>query len=211
MKIVLLGAPGSGKGTQAENITDWLGVPVVSTGNILRAAIRGGTEVGLKARAFVDAGRLVPDDIVVEIVRERLAQPDCAKGCILDGFPRTIAQAEALDKAGVSLDIVLSLEVADSDIEERMTGRRVCPDCGASFHIKYNPPSREGLCDSCGAALVCREDDSPATVRSRLATYHEQTEPLKGYYERCGLLRTVVGHENLEVTTQRTREALALV
>ena len=210
MKIVLLGAPGSGKGTQAEKISDRLGIPAISTGNILRSAIREGTEVGIKARTFVEAGQLVPDDLVVSLVRERLEQPDCQKGFILDGFPRTIAQAEVLGGAGVELDAVLSLEVPDSEIEERMTGRRVCPDCGASFHLRHNPPSREGLCDSCGAVIVIRADDAPETVRSRLLTYHEQTEPLKGFFERAGKLRMVVGGGMAE-TTERVWEALGVI
>ena len=184
MKLILLGAPGAGKGTQAEILSAKLGVPAVSTGNILRAAIKEGTPTGLEAKRYMDAGRLVPDPVIIGIVADRLAKPDCAKGFILDGVPRTVGQAEALDAAGVTFDHVLSIEISDGEIEERMSGRRVCQNCGAPYHVKARPPKREGVCDACGGQLVQREDDQAETVRKRLAVYHEETEPLKGFYDQ---------------------------
>ena len=208
MKLILLGAPGAGKGTQAEILSAKLGIPTISTGNILRAAVQEGTPVGLAAKEYMDAGKLVPDNVIIDIVAERLAKPDCANGFILDGVPRTIAQAEALDQHGVTFDHVLSIEISDSEIEERMEGRRVCGKCGASYHIKARPPKQEGVCDACGAALIQRDDDKPDTVRHRLEVYHGQTEPLKGYYQAKGLLTLVENRPTIEATTQAIMEAL---
>ena len=210
MKLILLGAPGAGKGTQAEILSAKLGIPTISTGNILRAAVQEGTPVGLAAKEYMDAGKLVPDNVIIDIVAERLAKPDCANGFILDGVPRTIAQAEALDQHGVTFDHVLSIEISDSEIEERMEGRRVCGRCGASYHIKARPPKQEGVCDACGAALIQRDDDKPDTVRHRLEVYHGQTEPLKGYYEGKGILFPVANQATIEKTTQVILEALGL-
>lgn len=210
MKLILLGAPGAGKGTQAEILSAKLGIPTISTGNILRAAVQEGTPVGLAAKEYMDAGKLVPDNVIIDIVAERLAKPDCANGFILDGVPRTIAQAEALDQHGVTFDHVLSIEISDSEIEERMEGRRVCGKCGASYHIKARPPKQEGVCDACGAALIQRDDDKPDTVRHRLEVYHGQTEPLKGYYEGKGILSPVANQATIEKTTQVILEALGL-
>ena len=184
MKLILLGAPGAGKGTQAELICERLSIPTISTGNMIREAMKNGTEMGAKAKAFVDAGNLVPDEVVIGIIKERLANDDCANGFILDGFPRTIPQAEALDNMGIEIDTVLSIEVADEKIVKRMSGRRVCEKCGASYHLEYKKSKVDGICDACGGNLVCRKDDAPETVLDRLKVYHEQTEPLKGYYEK---------------------------
>ena len=208
MKLILLGAPGAGKGTQAEVLCQKLGIPTISTGNILRAAIQAGTPVGLQAKSFMDAGKLVPDEVIIQIVAQRIAQSDCAEGFILDGVPRTIAQAEALDAAGVRFDRVLSLEITDQEIEERMSGRRVCSKCGASFHIHARPTKVEGVCDNCGGPVVQRDDDKPETVRHRLEVYHQQTEPLKDYYQAKGLLTLVDNRPTIEATTQAIMEAL---
>ncbi len=208
MKLILLGAPGAGKGTQAEVLCQKLGIPTISTGNMLRTAIQEGTPVGLQAKSFMDAGKLVPDEVIIQIVAQRIAQPDCAAGFILDGVPRTIAQAEALDAAGVRFDRVLSLEITDQEIEERMSGRRVCSKCGASFHIHARPTKAEGVCDNCGGPVVQRDDDKPETVRHRLEVYHQQTEPLKGYYQAKGLLTLVENRPTIEATTQAIMEAL---
>ena len=208
MKLILLGAPGAGKGTQAEVFCQKLGIPTISTGNILRAAIQEGTPVGLQAKSFMDAGKLVPDEVIIQIVAQRIAQSDCAEGFILDGVPRTIAQAEALDAAGVRFDRVLSLEITDQEIEERMSGRRVCSKCGASFHIHARPTKVEGVCDNCGGPVVQRDDDKPETVRHRLEVYHQQTEPLKDYYQAKGLLTLVDNRPTIEATTQAIMEAL---
>lgn len=208
MIIILMGAPGSGKGTQAENIVGKYGIPAISTGNMLREAIKNNTELGEKAKGFLDEGKLVPDELIVSIVKTRVEQPDCEKGCILDGFPRTVKQAEALSDMGVNVDVVLSLEVSDDIITGRMAGRRVCPKCGLSYHLQYNPTAREGVCNGCDTVLIQREDDRPETVRARLAVYHSETEPIKGYYQRLGLLKTVVSNNDLEATTRRTLEAL---
>ena len=210
MKLILLGAPGAGKGTQAEVLSAKLNIPTISTGNILRAAIKDGTPTGLKAKSYMDNGQLVPDEVVIAIVAERLAQEDCANGFILDGMPRTLPQAEALDKAGVKLDHVLSIEISDEEIEQRMSGRRVCAQCGASYHIVAQPTKVEGVCDSCGGPVVLRDDDKPETVRQRLAVYHEQTEPLKGYYQSKGLLSSVDNQPTIEATTKVILEALGL-
>lgn len=208
MKLILLGAPGAGKGTQAEVLCQKLGIPTISTGNMLRTAIQEGTPVGLQAKSFMDAGKLVPDEVIIQIVAQRIAQPDCAAGFILDGVPRTIAQAEALDAAGVRFDRVLSPEITDQEIEERMSGRQVCSKCGASFHIHARPTKAEGVCDNCGGPVVQRDDDKPETVRHRLEVYHQQTEPLKGYYQAKGLLTLVENRPTIEATTQAIMEAL---
>lgn len=210
MKLILLGAPGAGKGTQAELICERLNIPAISTGNMIREAMKNGTEMGKKAKAFVDAGNLVPDEVVIGIIKERLSEKDCANGFILDGFPRTIPQAEALDKMGVDIDTVLSIEVADEKIVKRMSGRRVCESCGASYHTEYKKPEREGVCNSCGGNLICRKDDAPETVFDRLNVYHEQTEPLKDYYEKTGKLKTVEGQEELSDTTALVFKALGI-
>lgn len=210
MKIILLGPPGSGKGTQAENIRLRLGIPSISTGQLLREAIKEGAEIGLKAKSYIDAGQLVPDEIVVGMVKERTSLPDCQKGYILDGFPRNIAQAEALEEIGVSLDAVISIEVSDEEIVRRMSGRRVCPGCGQTYHTVFNPPEREGVCGACAMELTIRSDDAPETVKERLKAYHAATEPLKGYYERKGKLKTIVSQEEVSKTTQRMMDALGL-
>ena len=208
MKLILLGAPGAGKGTQAEILCKKLSIPTISTGNILRAAIKEGTPTGLKAKSFIDAGALVPDEVIIGIVDERLSQPDCQKGYILDGVPRTIAQAEALEKAGIVFDAVVSIEIADEEIMERLSGRRVCESCGASYHLVAVPPKQEGVCDSCGGKLVQRKDDAPETVKARLEVYHMETEPLKAFYEKRGLLKPVENQRTVEGTTQAILHAL---
>lgn len=208
MKLILLGAPGAGKGTQAEKICEKLSIPAISTGNIIREALKNGTEMGLKAKSFIDAGQLVPDEVVIGIIKDRLAQNDCANGFILDGFPRTIPQAEALDEMGVEIDKVIDIEVPDEKITARMSGRRVCKECGASYHLLYKKPDKEGICNLCGGELVQRKDDHPDTVLDRLKVYHEQTEPLKDFYAKKGKLRIVEGQENVEDTTAATFRAL---
>ena len=210
MNLILLGAPGAGKGTQAELLIEKLGIPSISTGNMLREAIANGTETGLKAKSYMDNGLLVPDEVILGIVAERVAQPDCSRGFILDGVPRTLAQAEALEAKGVRIDHVVSIEIDDSVIEGRMTGRRVCTKCGATYHITVNPPKQEGICDSCGGALVLRTDDAPETVRNRLEVYHAQTEPLKDYYGKRGLLREVAGNGDIDSITAAVMEAMGL-
>ena len=209
MKIIFLGAPGAGKGTQAELVSARLGIPTISTGAIIREAIKSSTDLGQKAKNYIDSGALVPDDVVIGIVKERIAESDCKNGFILDGFPRTVPQAEALDQMGVDLSAVVSLEVSDEDIIERMSGRRVCAKCGRSYHAKYKPSKCGEYCE-CGEKLTVRSDDAPDVVRSRLAVYHDSTEPLKAYYESKGLLRTVIGAELVEDTTARTFEALGI-
>ena len=208
MKLILLGAPGAGKGTQAEVICEKLNIPAISTGNIIREALANGTEMGLKAKSFIDAGQLVPDEVVIGIIKDRLAKDDCANGFILDGFPRTIPQAEALDAMGVDIDRVIDIEVPDEKIVARMSGRRVCKACGASYHLEYKVPRKEGVCDACGAELVQRKDDHPDTVLDRLAVYHKQTEPLKDYYSKKGILHIVEGQEEVADTTALTLKAL---
>jgi len=208
MKLILLGAPGAGKGTQAEIISAKLGIPTISTGNILREAVRNETEVGLRAKSYMDQGQLVPDEVIIGIVRERVAREDCRNGFILDGMPRTIPQAEALEEAGVSFDHVVSIEVADEVIEKRMTGRRVCAACGASFHITAHPPKTEGVCDNCGGALAVRGDDAPETVKNRLRVFHEQTEALKGYYQKLGRLELVDGDQPIAEITRAILSAV---
>lgn len=208
MKLILLGAPGAGKGTQAEVICDKLGIPAVSTGNIIREALRNSTELGLKAKSYMDSGALVPDEVVIEIIRERLAKDDCANGFILDGFPRTVPQAEALDRMGIMIDRVIDIEVPDEKIEARMSGRRVCEKCGASYHILYKQSKDGETCDLCEGKLMQRKDDAPETVRERLRVYHEQTEPLKDYYTKTGKLKIVIGQEEVADTTRETLKAL---
>lgn len=210
MRLILLGAPGAGKGTQAELICEKLSIPTISTGNIIREAMKNATEMGLKAKSFVDAGNLVPDEVVIGIIKERLSKDDCKNGFILDGFPRTIPQAEALDNMGISIDKVLSIEVTDENIIRRMSGRRVCPDCGASYHIEYKKPVKEGICNQCNASLIIRKDDKPETVIDRLKVYHDQTEPLKDFYAKKGKLLIVEGQEELADTTKLTFEALGI-
>ena len=207
MKIIFLGAPGAGKGTQADIVAEKLGIPTVSTGVIIREALKCGSEMGLKAKKFIEAGALVPDDVVIGIIKERLAKSDCQKGFILDGFPRTVPQAEALDAMGVRIDAVLNIEVADETIIERMSGRRVC-SCGASYHVVFNPPKVENVCDNCGTALMIRADDAAETVKNRLVTFHTRTEPLKAYYAEKGLLVSVEGQECVADTTALVLRAL---
>ena len=208
MKIILLGAPGAGKGTQAEKISEALNIPQISTGNIIREALKSGSEIGLKAKEYIESGKLVPDEVVIGIIQDRIAKEDCANGFILDGFPRTIAQAEALDNMGISIDRVLDINVADDVIASRLSGRRVCEACGSSYHILSKKPTVEGVCDKCGGTLIQRKDDHPDTVADRLKVYHEQTEPLKAYYEKKGLLRVVDGQDTVADTTYRTFCAL---
>ena len=208
MKIILLGAPGAGKGTQADIISAKLGIPTISTGNILRAAVKAGTPIGLEAKRYMDAGKLVPDEVIIGIIQERLAQPDCQNGFILDGVPRTIAQAEALEQHGISFDAVLSLEIADDVISARLTGRRTCHACGATYHVVTAPPKSEGVCDKCGGALEQRKDDLPETVRHRLEVYHTETEPLKDFYAAKGVLMSVPDLGGIGETNQRIMELL---
>ncbi len=208
MNLILLGAPGAGKGTQAEVICEHLRIPAISTGNIIREALSAGTELGRKAKSFMDEGKLVPDDVVIAIIKERLSKPDCQNGFILDGFPRTVPQAEALDEMGVRIDKVIDIEVADEKIQQRLSGRRVCGACGSSYHILYKPSSQEGVCNKCGGALIQRKDDHPDTIKQRLHVYHEQTEPLKDYYAKAGKLTVVEGQEEVADTTKLTLAAL---
>ena len=208
MNLILLGAPGAGKGTQAEVISEALSIPQISTGNMLREAVKNGTEYGLKAKAAMDSGALVSDEIVIGILKDRIAQDDCKGGFILDGFPRTVPQAEALDAMGVTIDKVLEIYVPDETIQARVSGRRVCEGCGATYHIQYKPSKVVGVCDKCGAKTIIRKDDQPATVLDRLAVYHKQTEPLKEYYAKQGKLETVVGQEEVADTTKLTLKAV---
>lgn len=210
MRLILLGAPGAGKGTQAEILSKLLNIPTISTGNILRAAMKKGTPVGLKAKEYVDSGRLVPDDVIIGIIKERLAQDDCSNGYILDGVPRTIPQAQAMEEMGVAVDCALSIEIEDQVIIERMSGRRTCKDCSQTFHIVSNPPKTEGVCDFCGGELTIRKDDAPETVKARLDTYHKETEPLKGFYDKLGKLKTVENQPSIEATTNVIRKALGI-
>jgi adenylate kinase len=208
MNIILLGAPGAGKGTQAEVICKELDIPTISTGNMLRAAVKAGTEYGLKAKAAMDAGALVSDDIVIGILKDRITEPDAQNGFILDGFPRTVPQAEALDTMGVRIDKVVEIFVPDEMIKRRVTGRRVCLDCGATYHIDYKPSKVEDVCDVCGKPIVIRKDDQPETVISRLETYHKTTAPLKDYYEKQGKLVSIDGTKDVATTSQLVLEAL---
>ena len=197
MNLILLGAPGAGKGTQAELLVEKLSIPAISTGNMLREAMAIGSDLGKKVKQYMDEGSLVPDELILGIVAERVSRPDCRKGFILDGVPRTLAQAEALEAKGVQIDHVISIEVDDSEIEHRMTGRRVCTKCGASYHITANPPRVEGICDLCGGQLTIRKDDAPETVRHRLQVYHETTEVLKDFYGKLGRLSIVNGSQSI--------------
>ncbi len=208
MNLILLGAPGAGKGTQAEIICQKKNIPTISTGNILREALKNGTEMGLKAKTYMESGQLVPDEILIGIIKERLGEDDCKNGFILDGFPRTIPQAEALDAMGIGIDAVLDIEVPDDEIVTRMSGRRVCEACGSSYHVVHKKPKVEGKCDSCGGTLVQRKDDHPDTVKERLEVYHTQTEPLKEYYSNQGKLLVVHGQDAVETTTKLVLEAL---
>lgn len=208
MNIIFLGAPGAGKGTQAEKVADALSIPTVSTGNIIREALSNGTEMGIKAKTYIEAGKLVPDDVVIGIIQERLAKDDCKAGFILDGFPRTIPQAEALEDMGVKIDKVVDIEVPDDAIKERMSGRRVCPKCGSTYHLVTKKPQKEGICDRCGAELVQRKDDAPETVADRLSVYHEQTEPLKDFYNKRGTLAVVDGVGSVSEIAERVKTAL---
>ena len=198
MNLILLGAPGAGKGTQADLLVDKLSIPAISTGNMLREAMANGTDLGKQVKTYMDGGLLVPDELILGIIAERVTQPDCENGFILDGVPRTLAQAEALEAKGVRIDHVVSIEIDDAVIESRMTGRRVCGKCGASYHIIANPPKAEGICDQCGSELIIRKDDAPETVRKRLEVYHELTEVLKDYYAKTGKLRIVEGNQPIE-------------
>ena len=208
MKLILLGAPGAGKGTQAAVISERYHIPQISTGNIIRAALKSGTEMGLKAKSFIDEGKLVPDEVVIGIIKDRLVEDDCKDGFILDGFPRTIPQAEALDKMGIEIDKVIDIEVPDEVIVTRMSGRRVCEKCGRPYHLVSLRPKVEGVCDDCAGALIQRKDDHPDTVKARLEIYHNETEPLKDYYEKQGKLYVVEGANSVEETTRLTFEAL---
>jgi len=210
MKLIMLGAPGAGKGTQAEILSKKLGVPTISTGNILRAAVKAGTPIGLKAKSFMDAGALVPDDVIIGIIAEALQAPDCANGYILDGVPRTIPQAEAMEQQGVEIDWAVDLEVADETIIERMSGRRACVACGATYHVVNMPPKKDGVCDQCGEELTIRKDDAPETVKARLETYHAQTEPLIAFYKERGKLKTVENQPTIEATTAEICKALGI-
>jgi adenylate kinase len=208
MNLILLGAPGVGKGTQAEEISEHFSIPTISTGNIIREALRSGSEMGLKARVYTEAGQLVPDDVVIGIVQERIAQPDCKNGFILDGFPRTIPQAEALDKMGVDIDKVVEIGLSDEKIINRMSGRRVCEKCGATYHLVYKKPKTDGICDVCAGTLLQRRDDHPDTVKERLRVYHEQTEPLKAYYEKRNKLVCIDGSGDISEITNQILSAL---
>lgn len=208
MRLILLGAPGAGKGTQAEILSRLLEIPTISTGNILRAAMKNGTPVGLQAKAYVEAGKLVPDEVIIAIIQERLSQDDCAKGYILDGVPRTIPQAQAMEDLGIAVDVALSIEVEDQVIVDRMSGRRTCKNCSQTFHVVSNPPKVDGVCDFCGGELGIRKDDAPETVKARLATYHQETEPLKAFYEQRGKLCCVANQPSIEETTAAIRKAL---
>ena len=210
MNLILLGAPGAGKGTQAEIVCDKLGIPAISTGNILREAVKNGTEMGLKAKSFMDSGALVPDDVIIGIIKERLAQPDCSKGFILDGVPRTVAQAEALEERAIDIDCALSIDIDDETIVQRMSGRRTCLNCGATYHVVSAPPKAEGVCDNCGSELTVRKDDAPETVRNRLAVYHRETEPLLDFYAQRGKLKTVKNQPSIEATTAEIAGVLGI-
>ena len=210
MKLILLGAPGAGKGTQAAILSEKLGIPTISTGNILRAAVKAGTPIGLEAESYMKAGKLVPDDVIMGIVRERVAQDDCKNGYIFDGMPRTMIQAEKLEQFGIEVDVALSLEVSDEEIVKRMSGRRACHSCGATYHIVNMPPKQEGICDVCGGELEIRADDKPEVVESRLVTYHTETEPLKGFYAERGKLRSVENQPGIAETTEEIFRVLGI-
>lgn len=208
MNLILLGAPGAGKGTQAEILCERLNIPTISTGNMIREALKSGTEMGQKAKAYIEAGQLVPDEVVIGIVRDRLHEDDCQNGFILDGFPRTIPQAEALDRMGITIDRVVDINVPDEVITRRVSGRRVCPGCGNSYHIETKKPQQDGVCDRCGTTLVQRKDDEPKTVEERLRVYHEQTEPLRDYYAAAGKLLVMDGQQGIQEIAEQTLAAL---
>ncbi len=208
MKLILLGAPGAGKGTQSAFIMNRYGIPALSTGDILREAVKNSTPTGLVAKGYMDAGQLVPDNVIIDVIRERMQQPDAAAGFILDGVPRTVAQAEALERMGVEIDLVIDIEVEDTNIIERLSGRRVCEKCGATYHTRFNPTRVPDVCDRCGGRLIVRRDDEPETVQARLATYHEQTEPLVNYYEKRGKLARIEGSHSVEKTRERIFQLL---
>ncbi|HEX15603.1 MAG: adenylate kinase [Deltaproteobacteria bacterium] len=212
MNLIMLGPPGSGKGTQAKRLTERFGIPQISTGDILREAVKEGTPLGKEAKRYMDEGKLVPDEVVVGIVRERLKEPDCEKGFILDGFPRTVAQAEALDRIleemGRKIDHVIDIEVSEDELLKRLTGRRTCKRCGAMYHIIFNPPKRDGICDQCGGELYQRDDDKEETIKARLKVYREQTAPLIDYYEKRGLLRRIEGSGKIEEIEERILKAI---
>ena len=208
MNLILLGAPGAGNGTQAEVISEALGIPQISTGNILREAVKNGTEFGLKAKTAMESGALVSDEVVIGILKDRIAEDDCKNGFILDGFPRTVPQAEALEQMGVNIDKVIEISVPDETIQKRLSGRRVCEKCGASYHTEFKPTKIEGTCDKCGGATVIRKDDQPETVIERLNVYHEQTAPLKDFYAKLGKLETVIGQEEVADTSKLTLKAV---
>lgn len=210
MRLILLGAPGAGKGTQAEILSKQLGIPTISTGNILRAAINDGTPVGLRAKGYMEKGQLVPDEVIIDIIVDRLAKPDCKNGYILDGVPRTIPQAQVMEEKGLAVDCALSIEVEDEVIVKRMSGRRVCPHCGQTYHIVNNPPQVDDKCDACGSELIVRSDDAPETVRARLETYHSVTEPLKAFYAERGKLKTVENQPSIDATTAEIRKTLEI-
>lgn len=210
MRLIMFGAPGAGKGTQAAILSERLGVPTISTGNILRAAVKNRTPVGLQAQSYMDAGKLVPDEVIIGIIAERLEEADCQKGYILDGVPRTIAQAEALEASGIRFDCVLDIEVADEEIQRRMSGRRACTACGATYHVEAAPPKTEGVCDACGGKLVQRDDDKPETVLDRLKVYHAQTEPLKEFYAQRGVLKSVENQPTIEDTAKAIAAVLGV-
>ena len=210
MKLILLGAPGAGKGTQARILSRECQIPEISTGNILRSAIKHGTPIGIKAKEYIEKGRLVPDEIIIDIAKERLAQPDCANGYILDGMPRTIPQAQALEDAGIEIDLALYLEIDDQRIIDRMSGRRVCLNCGESYHLETNPPKQPDICDICGTELIIRDDDAPETVKVRLEVYHAETEPLKAFYAARGKLKTVESQATVAMTTELVKKALGI-
>lgn len=208
MNFIFLGAPGAGKGTHAQVLAKKYGIPTISTGDMIREALKSGTEMGLRAKTYTETGKLVPDEIVIGIIKERLAKGDCGKGFILDGFPRTIPQAEALDHMGVNIDLVVDLEVPEETILRRLSGRRVCERCGAPYNLSDKKPKVEGVCDLCGGTLIQRKDDQPETVKARLSVYHEQTEPLKNYYEKQGKLRVVQGLEDFDETDRSILNAI---
>ena len=210
MKLIILAAPGAGKGTQAEMLSKYLGIPTISTGAILRRNIADGTELGEIARQYINEGKFVPDDVMIDIVKKSLDESCCKKGFILDGFPRSIAQAEALDKSDIDIDCVLTLEVDDEKIVERLSGRLECKICGSSFHKEHRKPKAEGVCDNCGGALRTREDDKPDIIRDRIKTYYEQTAPLKEFYAKKGMLKTVIGKDEIASTSEEVLKVLGI-
>ena len=210
MRMILLGPPGAGKGTQAEALMRKLDIPAISTGDILRDAVKRETPVGLEAKSYMDSGALVPDEVIIGIVIDRVSRQDCAEGFILDGVPRTINQARALDEHGITIDAVLSIEIPDDEIVERLGGRRACPDCNTIYHIESNPPKVDGVCDNCGSALIIRKDDERETIRNRLKAYHKETAPLKSYYDSQGKLKTVNNIPGIAETTAAVFKTLGI-